>query len=470
MITGNIGTKPSGRIHAHIAIRGFLRLSAQVPPDRASRVITGSEPAIDGAVRTAGRYRWAICGLLFAATAINYIDRQMIGVLKPVLQADIGWTEGQYADIIFWFQAAYALGFLFAGRFMDAVGARFGYAVAFSIWTAAHIAHGLVRGVAGFTIARFALGIGESGNFPAALKAVADWFPQRERAFAVGIFNAGANVGAIVTPLLVPAITIAYGWRMAFIATGVFSLFWLAAWLMLYRSPELHKHVSPAELAWIRSDPVQPATKQMPWARLFTFRQTWAYAVPKFLTDPVWWMFLFWLPDFLGKRYGLDLKSFGPPLVVIYVMSDLGSIAGGWASSRMLKAGLSVNTARKLTMLGCALAALPIITVQHIDSLWPAVLLIGLAAAAHQAWSANLLTLPSDLFPRAAVGSVVGIGGAAGAIGGMLIAKFVGYVLGVSGSYGTIFAVAGCAYLIALLALHLICPRLSPASFNEDSE
>lgn len=421
-----------------------------------------------GATERAGRYRWAIVALLFAATAINYIDRQMIGVLKPVLQADLGWTESQYADIVFWFQAAYALGFLFVGRFMDTVGARFGYAVAFTLWTAAHIAHGLVRGVTGFAMARFALGIGESGNFPAGLKAVAEWFPQRERALAVGIFNAGANVGAIVTPLLVPAITLAYGWRMAFIATGAFSLVWIVAWLAIYRAPEQHKRVSPAELALIRSDPPQPETARMPWAKLFTVRETWAYAVPKFLTDPIWWMFLFWLPDFLGKRYDLDLKSFGPPLVVIYVLSDAGSILGGWVSSRLLKAGFSVNASRKLTMLGCAIAVLPIVTVQYIDSLWPAVLLIGLATAGHQAWSANLLTLPSDLFPRTAVGSVVGIGGAAGAIGGMLIAKFVGYVLDLSNSYAPIFAVAGGAYLLALASLHLISPKLKPASaFDE---
>lgn len=416
----------------------------------------------EGAARRAGRYRWVICGLLFAATAINYIDRQMIGVLKPLLQADLGWSENEYASIVFWFQAAYAVGFLVMGRFIDQVGARIGYAVAFTLWTIAHIGHGFVNTVIQFAVVRFALGFGESGNFPSGLKAVADWFPQRERSLAVGIFNAGANVGAIVTPLLVPAIALSFGWQMAFIATGVFSILWLIAWLLIYRRPEEHQAVGAEELALIRSDPVQPAG-HMPWRGLFRVRQTWAYAIPKFLTDPIWWMFLFWLPDFLGKRYGLDLKSFGPPLVVIYVISDLGSIAGGWVSSRLIKAGWSVNGARKLTMLGCALAVVPIITVQYIDSLWLAVLLIGLATAGHQAFSANLLTIPSDLFPRSALGSVVGIGGMAGAIGGMLIAKFVGYVLDVSDSYAPVFAVAGCAYLVALFALHLISPRLQPA-------
>jgi ACS family hexuronate transporter-like MFS transporter len=417
------------------------------------------------AAPTTGRYRWTICALLFAATAINYIDRQMIGVLKPVLQQDLGWSEAQYADIVFWFQAAYAAGFLIMGRLIDRFGARLGYALAFSFWTLAHVAHGLVSSVAQFGAARFALGLGEAGNFPSGLKAVTEWFPQRERALAVGLFNAGANVGAIATPLLVPAITLAYGWRMAFIATGAFSVLWLIAWVTIYRRPEEHSRVTPGELALIRSDPA-PAVQRVPWLRLFAYRETWAYAVPKFLTDPIWWMFLFWLPDFLGKRYGLDLKSFGPPLVAIYLLSDAGSVLGGWTSSRLLRRGWSANAARKATMLGCAVAVLPIVTVQYVDSLWIAVALIGLATAAHQAFSANLLTLPSDLFPRAAVGSVVGIGGTAGAIGGMLIAKFVGHVLGISGSYAPIFAVAGGAYLLALLALHVISPRLAPARFD----
>ncbi len=415
--------------------------------------------------RTTGRYRWTICALLFAATAINYIDRQMIGVLKPVLQRDLGWTEAQYADIVFWFQAAYAAGFLMMGRLVDRLGARVGYALAFSFWTLAHVAHGLVSTVAQFAAARFALGLGEAGNFPSGLKAVTEWFPQRERAFAVGLFNAGANVGAIATPLLVPAITLAYGWRMAFIATGAFSVLWLIAWIAIYRRPEDHPRVTTEELALIRSD-ATPSVRHIPWLKLFAVRETWAYAVPKFLTDPIWWMFLFWLPDFLGKRYGLDLKSFGPPLVVIYLLSDGGSVLGGWASSRLLRRGWSANAARKATMLVCAVVVLPIVTVQYIDKLWIAVALIGLATAAHQAFSANLLTLPSDLFPRQAVASVVGIGGTAGAIGGMLIAKFVGHVLGASGSYAPIFAVAGGAYLLALLSLHLISPRLTPARFE----
>lgn len=411
--------------------------------------------------RKSGRYRWTICGLLFAATAINYVDRQMIGVLKPVLQADLGWGESDYANIVFWFQCAYALGFLAMGRLMDAVGPRLGYAITFTFWTLAHTAHGFATGIVQFATARLALGLGEAGNFPAALKVVAEWFPQRERAFAVGLFNAGANVGAIVTPLLVPAITLAYGWRAAFVVTGLASLIWVVVWLAVYRRPEERRHITAAELAYIRSDPVQ-TSQPLSWGKLFRVRQTWAYAVPKFCIDPIWWMFLFWLPDFLGKRYGLDLKSFGIPLVVIYLMSDFGSVIGGLASSRLIARGWSVNAARKLTLLCCAFLILPVVTVQSIDDLWTAVLLIGLATAGHQAFSANVLTLPSDLFPRAAIGSVVGIGGTAGAVGGMLIAQFVGYVLSATGSYGSIFAVAGLAYFVALAALHLISPRLAP--------
>jgi len=416
-------------------------------------------------VRSRGSYRWLVCGLLFFATAINYIDRQMIGVLKPVLQADLGWTESQYADVILCFQAAYAIGFVGVGRFIDAVGTRWGYAIAFSVWTIAHVAHGLVHTVGQFALVRFVLGIGEAGNFPAGLKAVTEWFPQRERALATGLFNAGANVGAIATPLIVASIAIQHGWRSAFFATGILSLIWLVLWLLLYRSPRGPSSIAAGKPALAEGDP-RPSAPALSWRRLLGVRQTWAYAIPKLLTDPIWWMFLFWLPDFLSKRYGLDLRTFGPPLVAIYALSDVGSVLGGWASSRLIRAGRSVNAARKLTMLACAIAVLPILAVQFVGSLWCVVLIIGLATAAHQAFSANLLTLPSDMFPPSAVGSVVGIGGAAGAIGGMLIAKFVGYVLDAFHSYAPVFAVAAGAYLFALLALHLISPRLAPTDLR----
>jgi MFS transporter, ACS family, hexuronate transporter len=407
---------------------------------------------------------------LFAATAFNYVDRQTIGVLKPTLQAELGWTESSYADIVFWFQCAYAIGYLGFGPVIDRIGARLGYAVAFSVWTLAHIGHGFVHTITQFALARFALGLGESGSFPASLKAVSEWFPARERALAVGVFNAGSNVGAIVTPLVVPAITLAWGWRMAFVVTGVFTLVWLIAWLAIYRSPGVHKKVSAAELTYIRSSD-EPSRAGPPvavsWLKLLSLRQTWAYILGKFLTDPIWWLYLFWLPDFLAKRYGLDLKSFGPPLVAIYLMSDVGSVAGGWASSRLMKRGRTANVARKVTMLVCALAVVPIVFAQFVSHLWLAVAIIGLATAAHQAWSANLMTLPSDMFPRAAVGSAVGLGGMAGAVGGMLMSEYAGYILDAFGSYQPIFAIAGGAYIVGIAVIHVLSPRLERATDSE---
>jgi MFS transporter, ACS family, hexuronate transporter len=400
------------------------------------------------------RYRWTICGLLFVATGINYIDRQMIGLLKPTLQGEFGWDERAYADIVFWFQAAYAFGYLCFGAVIDRLGARIGYACAFSLWTLAHMLHAAASSVLSFSAVRFLLGLGEAGNFPAGLKAVAEWFPPEERAFATGIFNAGSNVGAIVTPLIVPALTLAYGWRAAFVITGAVSLLWLVAWLAAYRLPQRTEEPTPA------AAPVAVGAVPVGWRRVAGLRQTWGYAVAKLLTDPVWWLFLFWLPDFLHRRHGLDLKTFGPPLIVIYVMSDVGSVAGGWLSSRLMRAGLSVERARKLAMLVCALAVTPIFAAQYVESLWAAVAIIGLAAAGHQAWSANLMTLPSDMVPQRLMGSLIGIGGAAGAIGGMAMAQFTGWALDRFGSYSLIFAVAGSVYLVALLLLHLMVPKL----------
>ncbi|KQM77719.1 hexuronate transporter [Sphingomonas sp. Leaf22] len=415
---------------------------------------------IERAVSRAGRYRWGIVALLFMATVINYVDRQMIGVLKPTLSEDLGWTETDFANVIFFFQMAYAIGYIGFGRIVDVIGARMGYAVAFVVWQIAHIAHGGAYSVTQFAMARFGLGIGEAGNFPAGIKAVTEWFPAKERAFAIGVFNAGANVGAIITPLAVPALTVAYGWRMAFVVTGVVSLVWLVAWLAFYRSPREHRTVSSGELAWIEQDPADPV-QPLPWRRLIAKRETWAYALGKFCIDPIWWFFLFWLPGYLGDRYDLDLLSFGPPLVAIYLLSDLGSVAGGWLSSRLIARGRTVNYARKVTMLVCAFAVLPVLFAQSIDNLWVAVLVIGIATAAHQAFSANLYTLPSDLFPRAAVGSVVGIGGTVGAVGGMLMAKYAGYVLDGIGSYAPLFFVAGSAYFVALALVHVLSPRLA---------
>ncbi|GAC1612250.1 MAG: MFS transporter [Novosphingobium sp.] len=414
---------------------------------------------VDTAVSTSGRYRWTIVALLFAATAVNYIDRQMIGVLKPTLAADLKWTEGDFAQIVFWFQVAYAIGYVAFGRIVDKVGARTGYAIAIVIWTVSHMAHGLATGIVSFAAARFGLGLGESGNFPSGVRAVTDWFPQRERAFAIGLLNAGSNVGAIITPLLVPLLVLWFGWRVTFLVTGVFGVVWLIAWLAIYRSPDEHKSVSASELVWIRQDPAD-RSESIGWTRLLTLRETWAYALGKFFIDPIWWFFLFWLPGYLYQRYNLDLKTFGPPLAAIYLISDGGSIAGGWMSSRLIRAGRTPNAARKLTMLLSALLITPIYFAQSINGLWAAVLVIGLATAGHQAFSANLYTLPSDLFPRKAVGSVVGIGGMIGAIGGMGMAQFTGYVLDSTHSYATLFAICASAYFVALAAIHLLSPRL----------
>ncbi|HEX5459480.1 MAG TPA: MFS transporter [Steroidobacteraceae bacterium] len=418
---------------------------------------------IDAAAERVGRFRWVICALLFAATALNYVDRQIIGILEPMLAHKFHWTETDYSNVVFSFQLAYAIGYLIFGKLIDRIGARVGYALAVAIWTVAHVAHAWASSLTDFIVARFAIGLGESGNFPAGLKAVAEWFPKRERALATGIFNAGTNIGAIVTPLIVPVITLSLGWQAAFLITGSFTLIWLVVWLAVYRPPRQHKRLGTAELALIESDPPDPAVASIPWRKLLAVRETWAYALGKFLIDPVWWMWLFWLPDFLVKRHHLDLKTFGPPLVVIYVISDVGSIAGGWMSSRLLRAGCSLNTARKSAMLLCAVLVLPVFGVAYVDSLWGAVAIVGLAAAAHQGFSCNLFTLPSDVFPRRAVGTLIGIGGTAGAIGGMLIAKYAGFVLDRLGTFKPLFAYAGCAYLLALLVVHLLSPRLAPA-------
>jgi len=422
-----------------------------------------------GERKTAGRvghYRWLICALLFFATTINYVDRQVLGLLKQTLQGELRWSEIDYSNVAFAFTTAYAIGLVLVGRLMDRLGTRKGFSLAIVFWSLAAMGHAFVNSVMGFSAARFALGLGEAGNFPAAVKTVAEWFPKKERALATGIFNSGSNIGAIVTPLVVPWITVTYGWRTAFIATGALGFIWLIFWLLLYRRPEEHPRLSATELAYIRSDPVEATTK-IAWVRLIPHRQTWAFAMGKFITDPVWWFYLFWLPDFLGKTYKLDLKNIGLPLIVIFIMADIGSIMGGWLSSALIKRGWTINAGRKTAMLICALSVVPIVFAAKAANLWVAVVLIGLATAAHQGWSANLFTLTSDMFPRRAVGSVVGIGGMAGAIGGMLIAKVAGYLLEWTGSYVPLFAFAASAYLVALLVIHLLVPRLETANVGD---
>lgn len=411
-------------------------------------------------LRPASNVRWVICALLFLATTINYIDRQIIGILKPTLQGELGWSEGDYASIVFWFQAAYAIGLLACGPIIDRLGSRLGYAAAIGLWSFAAMIHAFVRTPFGFSGARFLLGLGESANFPAAIKSVAEWFPRHERALAAGILNAGANVGALATPIVVPLLTIYFGWEAAFIVTGLLGFLWLLAWLGFYRPPAEHERVTPSELAYIEADsPAEPTTRT-PWGQLFRQRPTWAFAVAKFLTDPVWYLFLFWLPDLLSKQYGLDLKTFGPPLIVIYLLADAGSIGGGWLSSALMKRGWNVNAARKTALLACALCVVPVFSAASVPNLWGAVAILGLAAAAHQGWSSNLYAIVSDSVPRNSVASVMGIGGAAGAIGGMIMAKYVGHILETIGSYWPILLWASSAYLIALALLHVILPRI----------
>jgi ACS family hexuronate transporter-like MFS transporter len=349
---------------------------------------------------------------------------------------------------------------------MDWLGTRKGFSLSVLLWSLAAMAHALVSSVAGFSVARFALGLGEAGNFPACIKTVAEWFPRKERAFATGIFNAGTNVGVLVAAVTVPWLTLTYGWRWTFVITGLTGFVWLILWLALYRRPEEHPRLSAAELKYIRSDPAELQTK-VPWRRLLPYKQTWAFAIGKFMTDPIWWIYLFWLPDFLKKSYGIDLRNIGLPLIIVYLMADAGSVAGGWLSSSLIKRGASVNRARKTAMLICALAVVPVVFAAKAANVWIAVLLVGLAAGAHQGWSANIFTTTSDMFPRQAVGSVVGIGGMAGAIGGMLIAKVVGYILQSTGSYVPIFLIAGSAYLVALAIIHLLAPKLEPAPLDK---
>lgn len=423
----------------------------------------GEEKA--AAIVNVGRVRWVVCALLFFAATVNYIDRQVIGLLQPTLQAKFGWNDVDYSNIIFWFVAAYAAGLLVVGRAIDWLGTRKGFSIAVFVWSLAAIAHAFARSAFGFSAARSALGLGESGSFPASIKAVAEWFPKKERALATSIFNSGTNVGAIVTPAIVPWLTYRYGWQGAFIFTGAIGFVWLIFWLLLYRSPEQHPRVSAYELAYIRGDAAE-SVKPIRWLTLMKFRQTWAFAIGKFLTDPIWWVYLYWLPNFLDRNHHVKLSGMFWPLVVIYNGATMGSIFGGALSSWLLKRGSSVNRSRKLAMLLCAIAVVPIIAAARTTHLWTAVLLITIAAGAHQGWSANIFTLTSDMFPKRAVASVVGFGGMAGAVGGMLIAKAVGYILQWTGSYFPIFVIAGSAYLVALLVIQLLAPKLEPVNLD----
>jgi ACS family hexuronate transporter-like MFS transporter len=416
-------------------------------------------------------YRWTVCALLFAATTINYVDRQVLGILAPTLQRELHWSESQYGDVVSWFSLLYAFGFLAAGSWLDRVGVRRGFATAVVAWSVAAIASAAARTTAGFSAARGMLGLAESANFPAAIKTVAEWFPKEERALATGIFNAGTNTGAIVAPLIVPWIALTWGWQWAFIITGSFGFVWVAAWLALYRSPDSDSRGSNAELAQICGDvsrgsgatPEAQSAARLPWLSLLRHRQMWAIVIGKAMADPIWWFYLYWMPKFLDARYGIKLGQVAAPLIAVYVVADVGSIAGGWLSSALIKRGATVNRARKTAMLVAAVLIVPTAFAPLATGMWTAVAMVSVAAAAHQAWSANVYTLSSDMFPRSAVGSVMGIAGFAGAMSGVVFQRVTGRILEANGQdYAPLFVVAGLAYVTAWVFIHLLAPRLEP--------
>ncbi len=416
----------------------------------------------------AGWFRWVILGGLFCATTINYMDRFLLGVLKPTIVQDLHWSETDYGNVVFSFQLAYAIGLLVVSRVIDRLGVRPGMALVVGMCAAASASHSLVTTVVGFSLARFALGIAESGAWPGAAKTVSEWFPRKERAIGMGAVNAGSSVGATITPLIVPLILRLVAWPFAFLFTASLQLLWLVGWLVGYRSPDHHPWLKKAELDYIRSDP-NPPQGRVSWFQLFGHRQTWAFLLAKGLSDPVWWFYLFWAPGFLAEKYHLTGSSaaasaaaMAMPVMVIYIMADMGSISGGWLSMRLIGRGWTVNAARKTVMLGCALCVLPVFLVTHDIGLWASVFLIGLAAASHLGFSANLFTVATDTVPKDAVSSVAGIGGMAAAIGGMFVAKIVGFLLDTTHSYTIPFAIASCTYLVALGILHALLPKLEP--------
>jgi MFS transporter, ACS family, hexuronate transporter len=413
-----------------------------------------------------GRVRWTICAMLFFATSINYMDRQVIALLKPTLEHSIGLTEIAYGYIVDAFQVAYAIGLLVAGRVVDRIGTRIGYVIIMGIWSLSAMAHALASSALQFGIARFFLGLGESGNFPAAIKTVAEWFPQSERSLATGIFNSGANVGAVLAPLIVPLIVRYCGWRAAFLATGTFSMIWIVWWYKNYRKPASHPTLTGRELRHIYKEAAVEMGPSVPWVKLLGFRQTWAFSIAKFLTDPIWWFYLFWLPSYFSAKFHLNLSHLGLPLIIVYNMSAVGSIGGGWLPAPFRKLGLSASGARISAMFFCACLVVPVFTLGHVGSEWTAIGLLGVAAGAHQGWSANLFTTVSDMFPRTAVGAVVGIGGMAGAAGGALLAFFTGHILARTHSYAILFILSSSVYLVALVIVNLLAPGLKKVEFS----
>lgn len=423
--------------------------------------------------KSMGRYRWTICSLLFFATTINYLDRSVISLLKPYLETQFKWTESDYADIVIAFQLSYAVGMILVGRFIDKVGTKIGYALSTLVWSLAAMGHALATGTMGFAIARAALGVSEAGNFPAAIKTTSEWFPKKERAYATGIFNSGANIGAIIAPLTVPLIAEKMGWQWAFILTGAIGFIWLALWMYVYEIPAKNKRLSKEEFAYINSDTDEPVdtletAPKTSWFKLLAFKQTWAFVLGKFLTDPVWWFYLFWLPAFLDVQYNVTGTAVALPIALVYTLSSFGSIAGGWLPLYLVRKGWPVYKARKTSMLIYAFCVIPVVFAQWLGSMnmWFAVVIIGLAASAHQAWSANIFTTVSDMFPKKTVASVTGIGGMAGAVGGILIALLAGMLFdkykalgNIETGYYIMFFICGSAYLIAWVVMHLLVPK-----------
>jgi MFS transporter, ACS family, hexuronate transporter len=427
--------------------------------------------------KTIGKYRWTICGLIFFATTINYLDRQVISLLKSVLSEELHWNDADYADIEIAFKFFYAFGMLGAGHIIDKLGSKIGYAVSTGLWSVAAVCHAFASSVLGFAVVRSFLGLTESGNFPAAIKATAEWFPKKERALATGIFNSGSNLGAIIAPLTVPFIAVAWGWKWAFILTGVLGFIWLILWFIFYDVPAKEKRLSVQEFNYIHSDNDEPAKEEIKgarisWAKLLSYKQTWAFAIGKFLTDPVWWFYLFWLPDFLESQYHLTITQIAVPVAVVYMLSTIGSVGGGWLPLAMIRRGAPVFRARKISMLIFAFLVVPILFAQVAGSvnMWLAVLIIGLAAAAHQAWSANIFTTVSDMFPKSATASVTGIGGMFGGVGGILLSllvqknMFVYYrsIGQINTAYYIMFAICAGAYLLAWVIMQLLVPKMKP--------
>ncbi len=437
--------------------------------------MTSAAGSMSALAKPLGKYRWGICALLFFVITINYIDRQIIGVLKPVIEEEMGWSEVDYGNIVTAFQASYGIGLLVVGRWLDRVGTRKGIAIAIGLWSLAACFHAAARSVLAFILARIALGVAESAAYPGAVKSIAEWFPKRERALGVGILNAGANVGVLLTPIIAIGIAGIYGWRAAFLVTGLIGFLVLWAWLRFFREPRDHAALTDEERDWIGQDGEDAAGKPLGWKTAFRQRQAWFFICGKFFTDPVWYLFLFWLPDFLSRTQGMELfptaesgilATIGPALIGVYLLADIGSIAGGWFSSHLVAKGWTINRARKTTLFIAALCALPMVSVASVPEPWMAVLLIGLGTAAHQAFSSNIFTMIADMYPRRAVATIAGMGGAAGAVGGILIAQATGWTLELTGSYVPIVIYAGVGYMIAFIAIQLLVPRMQPAALD----